>query len=495
MNRSGASRITASPVMIGALTVIIAILAVFLAYNANSGLPFTPTYKVSAQVPNANTLVPGNEVRIGGVLVGQIESIEPVASEDGSATAKLDLRLDPEVEPLPTTASVIVRARSALGLKYLEIDPDGLENRPTALENTAAEQSAGEDPGVQADAETYPAGSLIPLSAAVPESVDIDQFLNMFDAPTRTAIQTNLREFGNALAGRGGDLNSAIGELQPLVRALLPVARLLSDPETRFDRFFPALERAASEAAPVAAQQAQMFVGLDQTFAALAGVARPFIQETITESVPTEETLIRTGPRIRSFLGNSAVLFRDLRPGARAIAENAPALEAAAIAGAENLPGAPAFNRRLVPLAQALYDFNNDARVRSGIDRLTETMNVLDPSLRFITPAQSVCNYGTLLFRNLASSTSQGDAVGRWQRFIAFAPATGGEEAGNEGVPSSEPADGPNRENYLHANPYPNTAAPGQTFECEAGNEPYVAGQQVIGNVPGNQGTSTEGQG
>ena len=46
--------------------------------------------------------------------------------------------------------------------------------------------------------------------------------------------------------------------------------------------------------------------------------------------------------------------------------------------------------------------------------------------------------------------------------------------------------------NFLHVNPYPNTAAPGQTRECEAGNEPYFAGQQMIGNVPGNQGTTTE---
>ena len=45
--------------------------------------------------------------------------------------------------------------------------------------------------------------------------------------------------------------------------------------------------------------------------------------------------------------------------------------------------------------------------------------------------------------------------------------------------------------NFLHVNPYPNTAAPGQTHECEAGNEDYIRGRQVIGNVPGNQGTKT----
>jgi virulence factor Mce-like protein len=468
MNR-GTGRITASPTMIGALTVIVVILAVFLAYNANSGLPFTPTYKLSVQVPNANSLVPGNEVRIGGVRVGQVEAVDPVTQDDGTATAKFDLRLDRQVEPLPSDSTVIVRARSALGLKYLEIRPgsseDGLE-----------------------------AGSLLPLSAARPEPVELDEVLDIFDSPTRVAIQTNLREFGNALAGRGGDLNAAFGELRPLVERLLPVARNLASPKTRLNRFFPALAQAAAEAAPVAAEQGHMFVVLNQTFGALASVARPSIQETISEGPPTEDTLIDTGPRIRGFLANSAGLFGDLRPGARALADNAPVLEAAAVAGAETLPGAPALNRRIPPVAAALHRFNDDGGVRTGLSRLTETMDVLDTTTRFVTPAQTVCNYATLLFRNAADMLAGGDGLGRWQRFIVFKPPTGGEEANNEGIPASQPANGPNRENFLHVNPYPNTAAPGQVRECEAGNEPYLAGQQVIGNVPGNQGTETEDQ-
>ena len=43
----------------------------------------------------------------------------------------------------------------------------------------------------------------MPLSAATPEPVEIDQVFNTFDDPTRAAIQVNLTEFGNALAGRG----------------------------------------------------------------------------------------------------------------------------------------------------------------------------------------------------------------------------------------------------------------------------------------------------
>jgi len=60
--------------------------------------------------------------------------------------------------------------------------------------------------------------------------------------------------------------------------------------------------------------------------------------------------------------------------------------------------------------------------------------------------------------------------------------------------PASAPANGPEKKNHLHANLYPNTASPGQTRECEAGNVQYAVGETVIGNVSGNQGTKTKGQ-
>ena len=83
MRRGGVGAIAASPTMVGAVTTLIVILAVFLAYNANNGLPFVPSYRISVQVPNAETLVPGNDVRIGGVRVGFVEDVVPVQHQDG----------------------------------------------------------------------------------------------------------------------------------------------------------------------------------------------------------------------------------------------------------------------------------------------------------------------------------------------------------------------------------------------------------------------------
>ena len=135
--------LASSPTMVGAITVLIVIVAVFLAYNANTGLPFVPTYRISAQVPNANALVPSNEVRIGGVRVGLVEDVVPVQHEDGSTSARLDLKLDDEVRELPEDSTVIVRSRSALGLKYLEIHQGRLERRGSRRERRCRSTARG----------------------------------------------------------------------------------------------------------------------------------------------------------------------------------------------------------------------------------------------------------------------------------------------------------------------------------------------------------------
>jgi virulence factor Mce-like protein len=468
MRRRGPG-LAASPTMVGAITVMVVILAVFLAYNANNGLPFVPSYRISAEVPDADLLVPSNEVRIGGIRVGVIESIEPEQDEDGNISAKLNLKLDKDVEELPVDSTVIVRARSALGLKYLEIDQGK-------------------------SSEGFAPGAVIPLENAHPKPVEIDQVLSTFDAPTRVAIRENLFEFGNALAGRGPALNEALGRFPSVLEHLQPVAHNLASSDTDLAGFINALSATAAEVAPVAQTQAQLFVSLDTTFTSLAKVARPFIQETISESPPTLDAGTQALPVIRPFLADSADLFTALQPGVKTLAATAPVLTKAVETGTPALRNSPPLNEELAVTAASLKAFNDDTGVRNGLSRLDDTVTISDPTLRFVTPTQTTCNYITLLFTNFASTVAQGGSGYRWQRISVFEPPVG---PNNEGGPASAPANGgtgSDTENFLHYNPYPNTAAPGQVAECEAGNEHYVPGQLAIGNQSGNQGTVTAGQ-
>ncbi len=466
-NRSGIQGVASSPVVVGAVTILVVIVAVFLAYNANNGLPFVSTYNLKVKVPNADALVKGNEIRIGGVRVGVVKSVVPVQEANGRVAAELALSLDTSAEPLPVDSTVTIRPKSALGLKFLQVTP-------------------GDSP------EGFEAGDTIPLAAYTPEPVDIDEFFDMFDEPTRKAIRQNQAGFGNALAGRGPQLNEGIGALRRLAVSAGPVLRTIVAPSSDFDGFWRALEDLSATVAPVAETQASLFVALDRTFAAFARVSRPYIQETIEKGPRTLDAVNADLPAVRPFFRSFARFFTALKPGAKAIGETSPIIAEALHAGVPVLNASPVLNNQLQPTAEALVDFQNASGVFNGLDLLIDTNNLLNPALRFITPSQTTCNYVTLAFRNLANANSQGNDNGKWLNFITYEPPEG---PNAESGPASAPANGPDRGNHLHFNPFPNTAAPGQPKGqgCEAGNEKYVAGKTVIGQAPV-WGTTTRGQ-
>ncbi|HKG62911.1 MAG TPA: MlaD family protein [Solirubrobacteraceae bacterium] len=463
MNNRGAG-IAGNPVLIGAATVLVLLVAVFLAYNANQGLPFVPTYSLKAEVPSAAALVRGNEVRIGGSRVGTIDSITTKRRDDGTSVAVLGLKLERDQMPLPKDSTLLIRTKSALGLKYVE------------LTRGRSDDGFGD-------------GDTMPLSASTPAPVEFDEFVNMFDDKTREAMTTNLDGFGTAFAGRGASLNQAIAAFRPLLADIVPVAQNLSSPDTNLKRFIASLGAAAAEVAPVAEEQAELFVNLDTTMSALSEVARPYIQDSITKGRPALDAAIESFPIQRPFLANSEGLFRELRPGVRALRTSAPILADTLEIGTPTLRRSVALNRRLESLLRELQTFAEDPRTELGVDALTDVVRTLKPTLQHLAPVQLQCNYITLWFRNVSSLLSEGDKNGTWQRFIIIATPQG---PNNEGGPSSAPANGPTVDNHLHTNPYPNTASPGQTKECEAGNEPYARGKTVIGNVSGRQQATTE---
>jgi virulence factor Mce-like protein len=475
MNRRATDSAFRNPILVGALTVLVTIVAVYLAYNANNGLPFVPTYNLNADVPDAAGLNPTDGVLIGGDRVGYVASIGAVALPGGHVGAVLHLKLNRSVQPLPTDSTDLVRPVSPLGEKYLEITR-GRSSRALAPNAT------------------------IPASHThLP--VEIDDLFDMFNPPTRAASKSNLTVFGDGFAGRGADLNQALSQVKPLIDHLLPVMNNLLDPRTRWAQLFPSLEQAAHEVVGVADQQAQLFTGLDETFTPLSQ-ATGALQAAIAGGPPALRTATRELPAEARFVDDSTQLFRRFRPAFAELGVASEQLAPAIDAGMPALRRTPALNDRLVTTLSSIDRFAADPRTLPGLAELTETAELLQPTIAFVTPAQTQCNYLALFFRNLESAVSESDVVGSFLRVVALPlPQVPNSEVG----PSSAPADGPPAakglgvvqrslvdDSFLHSNPYPNTDAPGQTPECEAGNESYIVGRQVIGNDPGNQGLTTE---
>ena len=191
------------------------------------------------------------------------------------------MKLQKDVEELPVDSNMIVRSRSALGLKYVEITPGKSD-------------------------EGFAPGSRIPIERATPEPVEFDDVFNTFDKKTREGQRAQLRGFGD---GPGRPRPRAERDDRDPARAVLEPRAGDEEPGPRPRRGCAASSRRSS--APRGSSRRwprprrELFENLDTTFAALAGVARPFIQETISRGPAAMDAGFRGFPDQRRFLQNT----------------------------------------------------------------------------------------------------------------------------------------------------------------------------------------------
>src|SRR3954470_19403900 len=357
--------IAASPLLVGAVTVLITVVAVFLSYNANQGLPFVPTYDVAVTVPDAAGLVRGNEVRVGGLRVGIVRTIQPVAGPHGHPVGRLLLQLDKKIQPIRADTTLIVRPRSPLGLKYVELTP-GKHGKPLAPR------------------------SILPLSAAK-TPVELTDVLNSLDAPARSNLRRVLRELGDGFAGRGPDLNAAIGAAPELTKRARSVMASLAAPATNLSGFLTAADRTLGELEPVAPQLGRLISNGAVTAGALDR-ARPELGQVVDELPATEAAGTQALGVARPVLADTDGLLRDLHNGAPYIVPAASRLHAALQRGIPALRDTTGLARRLEDTLRAVERLARDPATKPTLERLRTALAAAAPTLDFLAPLQTRCN-------------------------------------------------------------------------------------------------------
>ena len=367
--RRGTASIGASPVLIGAATVLVALVAVFIAYNANAGLPFVPTYDLNAELPSGGKLVKGNEVRVGGFRVGVVKDIKPkltTVNGERRSVAVAELNLDKKIEPLSRDTQFRVRPRSALGLKYIELQPGTSKA-------------------------TWQSGDTVPVKQSS-EPLEFEDLFSTFDRETRPNIQRATDGFGNAFAGRGQAINRSIQALNPFFKALTPVMRNLSDPDTELDQFFLQMGRASAQVAPVAQTQALLFTDMADTFAAISANPRA-LQDTIEKGAPTMDVSIDSFRVQRPFMVDFTDLSARLRPAAEQLPRSLPAINSAFEVGTPVLPRTVELNDNLEKAFNEANDLFENPNTLLALKDLTTAVTVTRPALEYIAPYQTVCSY------------------------------------------------------------------------------------------------------
>jgi virulence factor Mce-like protein len=375
------------------VTVLIAVIAVFIAYNANSGLPFLPTYKLKAVLPNATKLVEGNEVRAGGFRVGIVKQITSERTGTGRTVALLDLELDKRVEPLPKDSRLMIRPRSALGLKYVQLS-------------------------VGHSKQTFAPGDTIPIANSSKQPLELEDVLASFPPQTRDDARASLQGFGSGVAGRGNDINVVIEELRPFLRHLQPVMKALNDPDTELAGFFPRIGRAAAEAAPVAEVQAELFSNMADTFAAISSDPAA-LQQTIEETPPTLDASISSFRVQTPFLANFADTSRLLQPGTAELRRSLPPVNRALRAGTPVLRRTPRLAGDLEGTFRALLDLGRNPNTLLALRDLRRAVEISGPAVEFIAPYQTLCNSLVYFFNPLGTHISQPVPGGTTERILA----------------------------------------------------------------------------
>jgi len=454
MRRRGSASIVANPVLVGAVTTLVVVVAVFLSYNANNGLPFVPTRSVYVELKNGAELVKGNEVREGGFRVGVIEDMVPAKMENGTVGAKLKLKLDRQVGALPVDTAFVVRQRGSLGLKYLELDK-GHSSR------------------------TLPDGATVRLDQTS-TPVDLDTVYNMFDNKTRKAAADDLVGYGNGLAARGVSLHDFIDRAPRLFGVLTPVAHNLADPRTDLAGFFQALERTTRIVDPVSKVYAGSFKQQADTFAAIDADPNS-LKATISKNPPTLDVSTRSLKVQTPFLEDSAKFGRDLNAAVQELKPTLPVVNSALAIGIPVQRRSVQLNSELQQAMGALRDLAVQPTTNAALVGLTDTVATLQPTVRFLGPYVTVCNYWNYFWTLAAEHLSARIGTGSAERALLNNAATQANGVGAQGAvlpaaglkvrPSSLPQGGDPQ--FFHSPAYGSAITPTGQADCELGQQGY----------------------
>ena len=163
-----------------------ALLALVTVAAFTHGNPVSHGFQLRVDLASAGGLRPGSEVRIAGIRVGSVDSIDRAAHN----TTMVTLAISDAGLPLHRDATLAIRPRLILeGSFYVALSPGS----PHAPELAS--------------------GAIIPRrQTSVP--VQLDQVLDTFDLATRGALHRSIRQLADGLGGSRGGRTGTSGARQ-----------------------------------------------------------------------------------------------------------------------------------------------------------------------------------------------------------------------------------------------------------------------------------------
>jgi phospholipid/cholesterol/gamma-HCH transport system substrate-binding protein len=377
MNKAAPSFARIAAMAVFALSCFGLLLFLWLAFGGP--IPLKPQgYRFDTSFAEATQLATEADVRISGVPVGKVKTIEP---DKDTGRSTVEIELESRYAPLPSDARAVLRQKTLLGETYIELTPGTADAEPVA------------DGGTLAVAQIAP-------------TVQLDEIYRTFDADTRRAFQSWMQEQAKGIGDYGRDVNDALGNLAPFAEDTATLVDILNRQEgavtglvSNTGVVFEALTERGDQlrslienANRVFASTAQRDEELKQTFLALPTFER--------ESAVTVD-------RLAEFAQDTDPLVTQLRPAARQLSPTLRDLGALS-------PDLEALFRELGPLITASRTgFPAAERV---LEDARPLIAQLDPAMRQLTPLLDFIGLYkrelTAFFANTAAGTQAKDSSG-----------------------------------------------------------------------------------
>src|SRR5215211_1219085 len=264
-------------------------LLLFLWLAFGGTIPLKPKgYRFTTSFSEATQLATEADVRISGVPVGKVKSIEPDKKTGRSIVV---IELESRYAPLPSDARAILRQKTLLGETYVELTPGSPGAKPIPENGSVAQTQ-------------------------VSPTVELDEILRAFDPKTRRAWQTWMQAQAQGIDGYGQDINDALGNLGPFAEDTATLVDILNRQEGAVSRLISNSGVVFGALTERQGQLRSLIRNANRVFATTAARDEQLKESFI--ALPTFEDESRvTVRRLAQFATDTDPLVTQLRPAAR----------------------------------------------------------------------------------------------------------------------------------------------------------------------------------
>jgi phospholipid/cholesterol/gamma-HCH transport system substrate-binding protein len=259
-------------------------LMIFVWVQFGGTIPFSPQgHRIHALFKETGLLVPNADVRISGVNVGKVTAVQ---ARGVNSYVTMDLKQ--AYAPIPTDTRAVLRQKTLLGEAYIELSP-----------------GTGSGP-------KFHDGGTIPIRQIQPTQA-LDQVLGSFDPPTQRNLQAFLSGTAVALAGRGVNINNAIGNLDPAITQLSALVGALNEQQSNIRSVINNGATVLTTLGDRSADLQSLITAGNQVFSATAA-ENTSLTATVNALVPFDIQLRTTLTALNTTLGIAKPTLAVLRP-------------------------------------------------------------------------------------------------------------------------------------------------------------------------------------